>query len=57
MLRSWFRELRGDEAGQGLLEYALIAAIIIVGAVGVLTVLSGNLNKVFTTIANTLGQY
>jgi Flp pilus assembly pilin Flp len=57
MMRSWFRELYRDEAGQGLLEYALIAAIIIVGAVGVLTVLSGNLNKVFTTIANTLGQY
>lgn len=57
MWRLWLSKVQRDESGQGLLEYALIAAIIIVGAVGVLTVLSGNLNKVFTTIANTLGQY
>ncbi len=46
-----------DERGQGMLEYAVIAGIIIVGAVAVLSVLSGSLNHIFTTISNTLAQY
>ncbi len=51
------RLFRGDECGQGMLEYAIIGGVIIVGAVAVLSALSGNLNHIFTAISNTLGQY
>jgi len=53
----WFRALRGDEHGQGLLEYGLIGGVIIVGAVAVLSALSTNLNHIFATISNTLSRY
>ena len=49
--------LGADEAGQGMIEYALIGGIVILGAVAVLTVLSKNLGDLFTTISNTLAQY
>ncbi|HLN13057.1 MAG TPA: Flp family type IVb pilin [bacterium] len=49
--------LWNDEAGQGMIEYALIGGIVILGAVAVLTVLSKNLGDLFTTISNTLAQY
>jgi Flp pilus assembly pilin Flp len=57
IMRVWFRALRGDEHGQGLLEYALIGGVIIVGAVAVLSALSTHLNHIFATISNTLSQY
>lgn len=46
-----------DETGQGMIEYALIGGIVILGAVAVLTVLSKDLGDLFTTISNTLAQY
>lgn len=46
-----------DERGQGMLEYAIIGGIVIVGAVAALAALSGALNQIFTKIANTLSQY
>jgi Flp pilus assembly pilin Flp len=53
----WLRAHRDDERGQGLLEYAIIGGVIIVGAVTVLAALSGSLNHIFTSISNTLSQY
>jgi Flp pilus assembly pilin Flp len=46
-----------DERGQGMLEYAIIGGIVIVGAIAALAALSGALNQIFTKIANTLAQY
>lgn len=46
-----------SERGQGMLEYAIIGGIVIVGAVATLAALSGALNQIFTKIANTLSQY
>jgi len=40
-----------------MIEYALIAGILIIGAVAVLTALSQSLNGLFSSIANTLAQY
>ena len=51
----WIRVL--DERGQGMLEYAIIGGIVIVGAIATLAALSGALNQIFTKIANTLSQY
>jgi Flp pilus assembly pilin Flp len=48
---------RAGEAGQGMIEYALIGGIVILGAVAVLTVVSQNLGTLFTHISNTLAQY
>jgi len=51
------RWVRHAQEGQGMIEYALIAGILIVGAVAVLTSLSQSLNGLFSSIANTLAQY
>jgi len=39
-----------DEEGQGLVEYALIIALVSILAVGALTALSGGVNSVFGDI-------
>jgi Flp pilus assembly pilin Flp len=49
--------VHAGDRGQGLLEYAVIAGIIIVGAVATLAALSGALNHMFTQITDTLSQY
>ena len=46
-----------DDRGQGLLEYAIIAGIVIIGAVATLVALSGALNHMFSQISDTLSQY
>jgi len=46
-----------NEQGQGMLEYAIIGGIVIVGAVATLAALSGALNQIFARIAGTLSQY
>lgn len=43
------------EEGQGLVEYALILALVSVTAAVALGVLSGKINGVFSTISNALG--
>jgi|GEM_PF-1519555 len=61
--RQWLRRVLPrwtrihGERGQGMLEYAIIGGIVIVGAVATLAALSGALNQIFTKIANTLSQY
>jgi len=45
------------QSGQGMIEYALIGGILIVGAVAVLAALSKNLNDLFSAISSTLAQY
>ncbi len=49
--------LHGRERGQGMLEYAIIGGIVIVGAIATLAALSGALNQIFSKIATTLSQY
>lgn len=57
LLRAAMSYPAAGERGQGLLEYAIIGGIVIVGAVATLVALSGALNKMFSEIANTLSQY
>ena len=47
-------DARRDEEGQGLVEYALIIALVSVLAVAALTALSGGVNGVFTSITGSL---
>lgn len=48
------RNLWNDDAGQDLVEYALIIAVVAVGIVAALTTLKGNINTAFTNITNGL---
>ena len=49
----WFRA-RDEESGQGLVEYALIIAIVSLGAIVALGFLSGKINTLFSKAGNTL---
>ena len=51
------RRCPSGERGQGMLEYAIISGIVIVGAIAALAVLSGALNQICSKIAATLSQY
>ncbi|RKD28853.1 pilus assembly protein [Thermohalobacter berrensis] len=44
-----------DERGQGMVEYALIIALIAILLIGGLTALQGGIGDVFTRITNALG--
>ena len=46
MLRSFFTK----EAGQGLVEYALILVLIAIVVIGILSLLGGKVSQVFSTI-------
>jgi len=50
ILRSFLR----DDSGQDLIEYALIATLIAVGAIASLTTVATNLAAVFTKVAANL---
>jgi pilus assembly protein Flp/PilA len=45
-----------EEDGQDLIEYALLAAIIAIGAVVAMRALSTQINNTFQTTANTLAS-
>lgn len=49
-----FLNSRRDEEGQGLVEYALIIALVSITAVVALGTLSGGINGVFNGIAGSL---
>ena len=49
----WFA-VRNEQDGQTLVEYALIIAIIAIGAIVALGVLSGEINNLFGRTANEL---
>ena len=52
---SWF-QLREGESGQGLVEYALIIALVSLAAVAALGFLSGKINGLFLKTGNVLNN-
>jgi pilus assembly protein Flp/PilA len=48
------RAMWKDEAGQGLVEYALIIALVSIGLILALTVLKNAIQTIFEKIGNTL---
>ncbi|MFN2384207.1 MAG: Flp family type IVb pilin [Gemmatimonadota bacterium] len=54
MLTLW-NVLWNDESGQDLAEYALLIALIAIVVIAAVTLLGGNIQTVFTNIANALG--
>lgn len=49
--------LHNDEAGQGLVEYLLVIALVAFAATAGMTSLAGKLSSAFTQIGTTLGTY
>ncbi len=45
-----------DDAGQGLVEYALIIALVAIGLIAILTLLRNSIGNVFNTTRNTLNS-
>ena len=56
ILKSLVR-LHKDEAGQGLVEYALILALVAFAAVIAMQTLAKDINNAFTGIGSTLATY
>ena len=48
------RNLKEDESGQDLIEYALIAALLALAAVAAMTTLSGKIRTIFENVGNNL---
>lgn len=53
-LRSPLRRLRASESGQGLVEYALIIAIVSLGAIASLTFLKGSITGLFSKAGSSI---
>ncbi|HBW49229.1 MAG TPA: Flp family type IVb pilin [Herpetosiphon sp.] len=49
-----FRSFFAKEEGQGLVEYALILALIAIVVIAVLTLLGNNVNEKFQTVSDAL---
>lgn len=57
MILKSLNRLHKDEAGQGLVEYALIIALVAFAAVIAMQTLAKDINNAFTGIGNLLAQY
>jgi pilus assembly protein Flp/PilA len=53
-LRGTLARLLDDDAGQGLVEYALILALIAIVALAALTLLGGNVSNVLSTVGTSI---
>jgi pilus assembly protein Flp/PilA len=53
-LKGMLSNLRHDESGQDLIEYALVAAIIALGAVTAMGALATSVSTAFSTVASKL---
>jgi pilus assembly protein Flp/PilA len=56
LARSIVARLRRDESGQGMAEYALLAALIAVAAIGAITLLGNEITDVFNSVGNQLAN-
>ena len=57
LLRNALVRLHQDEAGQGLVEYLLILALVAFAATAGMSTLASGLNSAFTKIGSILGAY
>jgi pilus assembly protein Flp/PilA len=53
-IKNLLNNLVNDESGQDLIEYALVAALVGLGAVASMQTLSNAIKNAFTNIGNTL---
>jgi pilus assembly protein Flp/PilA len=55
-MSAFVSKLFRDESGQGLVEYALIIALVSVGLIAALTLLRNSIATIFGKIGNTLNS-
>jgi pilus assembly protein Flp/PilA len=55
-LKNVFAALMNDESGQDLIEYALVAGLIGLGAVAAMTGLSGKIGTAFNSVGSSLAS-
>jgi pilus assembly protein Flp/PilA len=55
-MKSLWQTFWSDESGQGLVEYALIIALVAVGLIAILLVLRNSIGDVFNNAAGTLNN-
>ncbi len=55
LLRSWYERF-ADDSGASLIEYALVLALVSVGAFVALTIIGSNANATLTSAAGALGS-
>jgi pilus assembly protein Flp/PilA len=55
-MKNLFVRFVREDAGQDLIEYSLLAAIIAVGAIVTMTTVSGDINAVFGKVSTELGK-
>ena len=48
--------IANEEEGQGMVEYALILALVAVGCIAILGTLKGSINNIFQNASNELGK-
>ena len=53
-LKHILSRLLSDESGQDLIEYALVAALIALGATAAMTTLAGTISTTFSTVGSKL---
>ncbi len=53
-LKHILSNLLSDESGQDLIEYALVAALIALGATAAMSTLAGTISTAFTTVGTKL---
>jgi pilus assembly protein Flp/PilA len=53
-LKNTLSNLLSDESGQDLIEYALVAALIALGATAAMTTLAGSISTAFSTVGTKL---
>lgn len=54
--RNCITRLHSDEAGQGLVEYALIMGLVVLAAVATMTKLASEINVAFSNVTSTLSS-
>ena len=57
MILNSLNRLHQDEAGQGLVEYLLVIALVAFAATAGMTSLATGLNSAFTAVGTLLGKY
>jgi pilus assembly protein Flp/PilA len=53
-LKALLSRLAKDDSGQDLIEYALVAALIALGAIGAMKTVSGDISTLFSTVGSQL---
>ena len=53
-MKQLFKQLMTEESGQDLIEYALVAALVGLGAVAAMQGLANNIGNTFNSVGNSL---